>query len=198
LEEAMMRFAGLVAVMATAILSLSTTGTAGSVEVKSGTEPSHNPDISGWSDTRWGMGVATLRKLHPEMTIGKDNFGFTAGVITAEIAGSKFNVYLYFGNVGGMRHSGDPSPEPPEADWKLAEVNVYLETEDNSAVHACEVVGDSLRGKYGTPTKAFSGGETLWWITPTTRIIKSSSEAVGKIKARCSVRYSPMPGTDKL
>lgn len=159
-------------------------------------------DIPGWSDTQWGMGLAALQKLHPEMTIGKGRFDLTAGVIPLEIGGQQFHAYLGFENVGGQRKRDDISPEPPQSEWKLAEVELWLETDDRKALGVCEDVANSLRGKYGGPTKSFRGGEVLWWVMPSTTIIKVAGEGVPgtKFKPSCSIRYFPtqISGSDKL
>lgn len=159
-------------------------------------------DISGWSDTQWGMGIAQLKSLHPDMTIGKDRFGLTAGVIPLEIDSQKFHAHLKFQNVGGQRKVDDTSPEPPQSEWKLATVELWLETEDDKAVWVCENVANSLRGKYGDPTKSFGGGETLWWVMPSTTVIKIANKGVPgtKFKPSCWIRYFPtqISGSENL
>jgi hypothetical protein len=148
------------------------------------------------------MDVGTLQKLHPEMTIGKDRFGFTAGVIPLEIGGQAFQAYLGFENVGGQRKTEDKSPEPPQSEWKLAVVTLSLQTEDDKAVWTCDQVANSLRGKYGTPAKNFRDGEVLWWVMPSTTIIKIANKGVPgtQFKPSCEIRYLPtqISGSDKL
>ena len=159
-------------------------------------------DIPGWSDTSWGMSVAALKKLHPDMIINKDQFDRTAGVIPVEIDNQQFHAYLQFQGVGSLRKSDDTSPEPAQSEWKLGTVELWLETDDDKAVWVCENIANSLRGKYGDPTKSYDGGEVLWWVMPTTTIIKIANKGVpgSKFKPSCWIRYLPtqVSGNNKL
>jgi hypothetical protein len=120
-------------------------------------------DIAGWTDTKWGMGVAELLRLHPEITIGKDFLGGTAGTIPVKIGELSFTAYLTFDNVGSNREKSDKSPEPPQSEWKLATVELYLKSAD--ADQACRVISMTLTGKYGEPTKMMgeSGLPPVLW-----------------------------------
>jgi len=159
----------------------------GSVLLTSTTFGAQLSDLSGWSGTRWGMSPAQIKKVHPEMTIGAGQFGFTAGrVPDMTIAEATFKIYLQFAGVGGMRRADHSEPEPPEAEWKLARVELH------GPLDACYRVNEGLLAKYGQPTKI--DGNLSLWVMPTTtvRLIKSGLEP------DCEIIYHPTEKGDGL
>ena len=163
-------------------------------------EPLEAQDTAGWSDTRWGMSPDELMKLHPEMSIGKDYLGgFTAGVIpNVAIAGAPFTAYLRFAGVGGLRLVGSTQPEPPQGQWRLAEVELYYSTNDGSASAVCDRVAEALLGKYGPPTRHEPGGfgDMRLWVLPKTTVRQSAFNSLRK--AECRVMYKATESGDKL
>lgn len=142
-------------------------------------------DLAGWSDTRWGMSVDDLTKLHHDFTIGVDNYGSTAGRLPdLTIGNTPFQVFFMFPGVGGLRKEG--TTEPPKSEWRLSRVELF-----NADSNACYSVTEPLLGKYGQPAKRESGFNL--WILPTTTIRQVSTSGL-----HCVIIYHPSVKNDNL
>jgi hypothetical protein len=142
-------------------------------------------DLAGWSGTRWGMSPAQIKKVHPEMTIGKTKYGGTAGrVPDMTIADATFEVDLEFAGIGDLRKPGSTEPEPPVSDWKLARVTLL------GPPDAFYRVDQPLLAKYGQPTKVDDGLKV--WVLPTTTI------RLIKLDPHCLIFYDPTYKGDSL
>jgi hypothetical protein len=143
-------------------------------------------DIAGWSDTRWGMSVEELSRLHPDFTIGVDKYGLTAGRLSdLTIGGEQFQAYLMFEGAGGLARADGSVPEPPKEKWRLVRVEIRNPKQD-----ACYRVTESLLGKYGQPTKREEGFNL--WVLPTTTIRQVSNYT------DCAIIYHPTEKSDNL
>lgn len=143
-------------------------------------------DIPGWSDTRWGMSVDEISKLHPDFTIGVDKYGSTAGRLPdLTISGEPFQVYLMFEGVGGLAKADGSVPEPPSDRWRLVRVEIR-----NPKQNACYRVSESLLGKYGQPNQREAGFNL--WVLPTTTIRQVFS------RIDCAIIYHPTEKSDNL
>jgi hypothetical protein len=150
-----------------------------------GQDASPVKDLLGWKDIRWEMSVERLKKLHPELTIGPDEHGFTVGVLpNVRIGDSEFRVHLGFRGVGGNRIPGDDRPELQQSEWRLKRIDL------KGFVTACDRANTVLLGKYGPPAKRQYGLDS--WVFPTTTIV------AGVAGGECIVAYLPSDKGDNV
>lgn len=145
-------------------------------------------DLPGWTNTRWGMTLAQLRKVHPEMTIGVDYSGFTAGRLpNVTIGDATLQVNLGFKNVGGQAKEG--AADPPQSEWRLNRVEL-VGPED-----ACYRLTEALTAKYGQP----SHNEPRFhlWVLPTTTVRQVISP-VSVETDKCIIIYHATEKSDNL
>jgi hypothetical protein len=134
------------------------------------------------------MSVEQLRKIHPEMTIGEDYMGFTAGRLPdVSVGDTKLSVYLQFKDVGGQAKQGQ---QPlPQSEWKLGRVELVA---DKSA---CYKLAETLTAKYGQP--AHSEPTFHLWVLPTTTV-RLVVSLVSAHEDKCIVIYHPTDKSDSL
>lgn len=145
-------------------------------------------DLPGWTNTRWGMTVEQLRKVHPEMTIGEDYMGFTAGRLPdVSVGDTRLNVYLQFKGVGGQAKEGQ---QPlPQSEWRLGRVELVADKD------ACYRLAETLTAKYGQPSH--NEPKFHLWVLPTTTI-RLVVSIVSASEDKCIVIYHPTEKSDSL
>ena len=145
-------------------------------------------DLPGWTNTRWGMSLDELRKIHPEMTIGKDGHGFTAATLPdVQVGDTTLHVFLEFKGVGGQAKVGQG--DPPQAEWRLNRVELV------APESACYRLVETLTAKYGQPAR--SERDFHLWVLPSTTI--RLVVGIASVETNeCLVIYHPTEKSDSL